>query len=103
MHGAIFEHQQDSRTALSDRHLARYAGEAGADADVVLRDLESGAHVERVEADFSGGVRSGVNGRLCVIETDEPVSSGSDCVTYRVSLCVGTSPTRCATVDVLRN
>ena len=62
MHGAIFEHQQDSRTALSDRHLARYAGEAGADADAVLRDLESGAHVERVEADFSGGVRSGVNG-----------------------------------------
>ncbi len=62
MHDAIFEHQKDSRTALSDRKLARYAGELGADAAAVARDLESDAHEERVRADFSGGVRSGVNG-----------------------------------------
>ena len=62
MHDAIFEHQQDSRTALSDRHLARYAAEVGVDAEALLRDLASDAHVERIQADFSGGVRSGVNG-----------------------------------------
>ena len=62
MHDAIFEHQGDSRTALSDRHLAQYAGDVGADADRVLRDLADGAHVGRIDADFSGGVRSGVNG-----------------------------------------
>jgi protein-disulfide isomerase len=62
MHDAIFEHQQDSRTALSDRHLAQYAAAVGAEPDRVLRDLEADAHVARIEADFTGGVRSGVNG-----------------------------------------
>jgi protein-disulfide isomerase len=62
MHDAIFEHQQDSRTALSDRHLAEYATAVGADGARVLADLEGDAHVERVQADFSSGVRSGVNG-----------------------------------------
>ena len=62
MHHAIFDHQQDSRTALSDRHLAQYAAVVGADADRLLRDLEADAYVARVEEDFAGGVRSGVNG-----------------------------------------
>ena len=58
MHDAIFEHQH----ALSDAHLAQYAAAVGADAERVRRDLEADAHVGRIEADFSGGVRSGVNG-----------------------------------------
>ena len=62
MHDTIFEHQQDSRTALSDRHLARYALEAGADAAAVERDLERDAYADRVQHDFMSGVRSGVNG-----------------------------------------
>ena len=62
MHDAIFEHQQESHAALDDAHLARYAADVGADAARVLRDLEADAHVTRIEADFSGGVRSGVNG-----------------------------------------
>lgn len=62
MHHAIFAHQQDSRTALSDRRLAQYAAEAGGDPAQVERDLETVAHEERVRADFMGGVRSGVNG-----------------------------------------
>jgi protein-disulfide isomerase len=62
MHDAIFEHQRDSRTALADRRLAEYAAAVGADADRVLADLASDAHVARIEADFAGGVRSGVNG-----------------------------------------
>ena len=62
MHDAIYTHQQDSRTALSDRHLAEYAAAAGADADRVLAALAADAHAARVQADFTGGVRSGVNG-----------------------------------------
>lgn len=62
MHDAIFEHQQDSRTALSDRHLLEYAKDVGADTAAMARDLEAGAHEARVRADFMGGVRSGVNG-----------------------------------------
>ncbi len=58
MHDAIFEHQ----AALGDAQLARYAADVGADAARVRRDLEADAHVGRIEADFSGGVRSGVNG-----------------------------------------
>lgn len=58
MHHAIFEHQR----ALRDRDLAGYAASAGADPEAVLQDLASGAHVERIEADFASGVRSGVNG-----------------------------------------
>lgn len=62
MHHLIFEHQQDSANALSDRHLARYATEAGGDATQVERDLDVAAHEARVRGDFMGGVRSGVNG-----------------------------------------
>jgi protein-disulfide isomerase len=62
MHDTIYEHQQDSATALSDRYLLRYAASVGADEARVAADLESDAYVERVEAEFSGGVRSGVNG-----------------------------------------
>ena len=62
MHDALFQHAQESRTALSDRNLVRYAESAGVDPAQVARDLEAGAHEERVRADFMGGVRSGVNG-----------------------------------------
>jgi protein-disulfide isomerase len=62
MHDAIFEHQQDSFDALDDQHLVRYASKAGADAKAVQRDLDSGEFVKRVRADFSSGLRSGVNG-----------------------------------------
>ncbi|NUO39909.1 MAG: DsbA family protein [Gemmatimonadaceae bacterium] len=62
MHDMIYEHQQDSPTALSDHHLADYAAAVGADTTRVTRDLEDDAFVDRIQADFSGGVRSGVNG-----------------------------------------
>lgn len=62
MHDLLFEHQQDDESALDDAHLKRYAADAGADADVVARDLAHEAFDERVRAQFMGGVRSGVNG-----------------------------------------
>ncbi|MEO5816723.1 MAG: DsbA family protein [Gemmatimonadaceae bacterium] len=62
MHDLLFEHQQDDLDALDDAHLARYAAEAGADAEQVERDLAGEKYEERVRADFMSGVRSGVNG-----------------------------------------
>lgn len=62
MHDAIYEHQQDSETALSDPQLAQYGADAGADAARIRRDLAADAFVERVQTDFAGGLRSGVNG-----------------------------------------
>ena len=62
MHDTIYEHQQDSPAALSDRKLAEYGAAVGADAARIIRDLENDAFVDRIQADFSGGVRSGVNG-----------------------------------------
>jgi protein-disulfide isomerase len=62
MHDAIYEHQQDSPAALSDERLAQYGATVGADPAVIRRDIDGGAFVDRIQADFSGGVRSGVNG-----------------------------------------
>ncbi len=58
MHDALFRNQR----ALEDDDLLTYASAAGADPDAVRWHLESGAHADRVEADFASGVRSGVNG-----------------------------------------
>jgi protein-disulfide isomerase len=62
MHDAIYDHQQDSRTALSDDNLARYGASVGAEADRIASDMAGEAFAERIQADFTGGVRSGVNG-----------------------------------------
>lgn len=62
MHALIFEHAQESRTALSDRHLVKWGEEAGVDGGAVQRALDEGTYEDRVRTDFMGGVRSGVNG-----------------------------------------
>ena len=62
MHDAIYKHQQDSDDALDDEHLVRYARAAGADPNVVQRDLDGDVFEAHVRADFMGGLRSGVNG-----------------------------------------
>ncbi len=58
MHDLLFQNQK----ALGDEALAAYAASADADPQQLLRDLATQAHLERIEANFSSGVRSGVNG-----------------------------------------
>jgi protein-disulfide isomerase len=58
MHDIIFEHQQ----ALLDRHLREYARTLALDQAKFDEDLASHVHASRVRRDFTGGVRSGVNG-----------------------------------------
>jgi protein-disulfide isomerase len=59
MHDSIYRHQANG---LDDDDLAGYAAALGLDPDDVRAEIEDEAHVERVRADFMGGVRSGVNG-----------------------------------------
>jgi protein-disulfide isomerase len=58
MHAALFRNQK----ALSGADLHRYALEIGLDSEAFDTDLGGGAHLERIRADFDGGVRSGVGG-----------------------------------------
>jgi protein-disulfide isomerase len=58
MHDALFENQE----ALEDEDLLLYAREIGLDVTEFARALQSGQFAARVQQDFLGGVRSGVNG-----------------------------------------
>jgi protein-disulfide isomerase len=58
MHHLIFENQ----TALSERVLGELAQRLSLDVNALRESVRSGVFSERVARDFSGGVRSGVNG-----------------------------------------
>jgi protein-disulfide isomerase len=58
MHATLYEHQP----RLDDDSLLGYAQGLGLEGDAVARDLAQGTYAEHVQADFMGGVRSGVNG-----------------------------------------
>jgi protein-disulfide isomerase len=58
MHDLLYENQD----ALDDQDLVRYASALKLDVPRFVEEMKSGVHLERVRADFSSGVRSGVNG-----------------------------------------
>jgi protein-disulfide isomerase len=58
MHDLIFENQN----SLSEQMLGELAQRLSLDRQALTEALGSGAFAERVRRDFSGGVRSGVNG-----------------------------------------
>lgn len=58
MHAVLFGNQK----ALEPAHLDRYAAEIGLDASAFAAELARPVHLERIRADFDGGVRSGVGG-----------------------------------------
>jgi protein-disulfide isomerase len=58
MHDLLFANQD----ALEPDDLLEYASAVGVDRTVVAQDLSTGAMTARVRADFTSGVRSGVNG-----------------------------------------
>ncbi len=58
MHDMLFTHQD----ALDDEDLVGYADTLGLDTKVFLDDFASPAIAKKVQEDFMGGVRSGVNG-----------------------------------------
>jgi len=58
MHDWIFEHQD----TLEDRDLLEGAKALGLDAKRFVKEMESEAPLARVQEDFKGGMRSGVNG-----------------------------------------
>lgn len=58
MHDAIYENQQ----SLSVELLVELAETLGLSGEALAKSLESQQYAEKVRADFTGGVRSGVNG-----------------------------------------
>ena len=58
MHDLLYENQD----ALEDEDLVRYAKALHLDVPRFVKDMEAHTYVERIRADFSSGVRSGVNG-----------------------------------------
>ncbi len=58
MHDMLYENQE----ALSSQDLMSYAHEVGLDPDQFKKDIGSDTISDKVEADFEGGARSGVNG-----------------------------------------
>jgi protein-disulfide isomerase len=66
MHDLLFEHQD----ALGLAHLAGYAKKLKLDLPRFTRDLETHAFRARVEEDFRGGIRSGVNGTPTLFVND---------------------------------
>ena len=58
MHDSLFENQQ----SLGEQLFLGLAQELGLPATALREALEGGAFEARVRGDFSGGVRSGVNG-----------------------------------------
>ncbi len=61
MHDTLYEHQR----ALDDESLIGYARTLGLDDDLIQNAL--GDHyIDHIRKDFSGGVRSGVNGTPCL-------------------------------------
>jgi protein-disulfide isomerase len=58
MHDTLYEHQD----ALDDKYLVQYAKELGVDTSKFKNDLQNHVYSGRVEEEFLGGLRSGVNG-----------------------------------------
>jgi protein-disulfide isomerase len=89
MHDLLFEHQD----SLDDTHLARYASQAGVDGDAVARALANGDQLERVQADFAGGIRSGVNGTPTFFVNGERYDGDwSDVATFHDALVEAAKP-----------
>ncbi|MEO6962552.1 MAG: thioredoxin domain-containing protein [Puia sp.] len=61
MHDLIFEHQDDLYE-LDETGMAPFAEKIKLDMKKFAKDVTSDAVIARVENDFEGGVRSGVNG-----------------------------------------
>lgn len=58
MHDTLYENQD----ALEDEALMQHALDLGLDARRLVREVQNGAHSDRIRKDFQSGIRSGVNG-----------------------------------------
>jgi len=58
MHDTLYENQQN----LTDEDLLGYAAELGLDKAKFADDFKNEAYAEKIQADFTSGAESGVNG-----------------------------------------
>ena len=58
MHDMIYEHQE----GLDENNIRSFAERINLDIEKFMRDTESERVLSKIESDFEGGIRSGVNG-----------------------------------------
>jgi len=58
MHDILFENQEN----LEDKNLRLYAEKLSLDIDQFTKDMNSDEVAKKVQADITGGIKSGVNG-----------------------------------------
>ena len=61
MHGMLYENQD----ALDLASILEYGASLDLDTESMRADIESHRHLRKIQEDFMGGVRSGVNGTPC--------------------------------------
>jgi protein-disulfide isomerase len=85
MHDLLYEHQD----ALDDESLVRYAMHIGCD-EALIESALRGDYATHIRRDFTGGVRSGVNGTPCLFVNGErydgPRDAGSLIALFRSML-----------------
>jgi protein-disulfide isomerase len=82
MHSAIYEHGHQ----LSGQLLLRLAAQLGLDATELRNTLEQGTFAAKVETDFLGGVRSGVNGTPCFFVNGERHDGAYDAMSLSAAI-----------------
>ncbi|HEY0231138.1 MAG TPA: DsbA family protein [Dokdonella sp.] len=73
MHDLLYENQQ----ALDERSLTGYARQLGLD-EALIQSAMNGDFAARVQKNFSGGVRNGVNGTPCLFLNGRRYDGASD-------------------------
>jgi protein-disulfide isomerase len=82
MHSAIFANGHQ----LSGPTLAALASRLGLDVAELRGALEQGTYAAKVESDFIGGVRSGVNGTPCFFVNGERHDGGYDAMSLSAAI-----------------
>jgi protein-disulfide isomerase len=82
MHAALFENQD----ALEPADLLAYAEALGLDAARFVRELAAQTHLDKVQADFQSGVRSGVEGTPTFFVNGHRHDAGWDAATLLAAL-----------------
>ena len=87
MHSALFANGHQ----LSGPTLGALASQLGLDVAELQEALERGIYAPKVESDFAGGVRSGVNGTPCFFVNGQRHDGGYDAMSLSAAIEAATS------------
>jgi protein-disulfide isomerase len=82
MHSAIYANAHQ----LSGPTLAALASQLGLDVAELQHALDEGTYLAKIESDFAGGIRSGVNGTPCFFVNGERHDGAYDAMTLAAAI-----------------